>query len=189
MDARSTIVVGYDGSNACELGLHRAVRMCAGLPLGMVHVACFVEESHRGVRLPSGEEMSQWAAVDFLRHSVIQLSKDWVQGAQEVRVGVHLQAGRYDAEEISRSLVDLSYRLHADQIVLGAQGLGGTTHGRIGRVAQGVLDYSDIPVHLEYAMSIRHHVPTNLIRWAYVFGGASLGAPQMSDENSNSKGA
>jgi hypothetical protein len=155
----------------------------------MVHVACFVEETPRGVRLPSGEEMSHWAAVEFLRHTVIELSKNWPHGVQEVRVGVHLKAGSHGFEEISRALVDLAYRVHADQIILGAQGRGGTAHGRIGRVAQAVLDYSDIPVHLESAMSARHHTPTDLIRWAYVFGGALLGEPHLSDENSNSKGA
>lgn len=179
MDEDSHIVVGYDGSTHCELALHRAVRMSASSPLGLVHVACFVEKTNNGVRLPSGEEMSRWAAVDYLRHTILRLARNWEHAPTEVKIAVHLRSGTAQSDEIARSLVDLAYRVHAGQIVVGVQGRGARGYGRVGRVAQAVLDYSDLPVHLEPTVQSRIERPTNLLRWAYVFGGEALRREQL----------
>jgi nucleotide-binding universal stress UspA family protein len=174
MDAHSHIVVGFDGSTTSELALHHAVTTNAGSPYGMVHVACFVEKTADGVRLPTGEKMSRWAAGDYLRHVVTQLAKGWAHGGAEVRIAIHIKGGNPDESNVARELVDLAYRLHADQIAIGVRGHGLDRGGRIGRTAQAILDHSDIPVHVESGLRrLPEHRP-NLLRWAYVFGGNAL---------------
>ena len=180
MDAHSHIVVGFDGSTTSELALHHAFTTNAGSPYGMVHVACFVEQTVDGVRLPTGEEMSRWAAGDYLRHVVKHLAKGWVHGKAEVRVAIHLKGGDPDQSNIARELVDLAYRLHADQIVVGVRGHGLVRDGKVGRTTQAILDHSDIPVHVESGLRKLPVQKPNLLRWAYVFGGSALRRERLS---------
>jgi nucleotide-binding universal stress UspA family protein len=169
MDAPQHLVVGYDGSPLSELALHRALRMTEHAPFGMIHVVSVVQEDGQSVILPTGERLSRWAALDTLRHILDRTTKSWNLRRPQIRVIAHLRAG-----EPAQTLVDLAYRYHADQILIGV-GANRTPSAPIGAVAARVLELSEIPVHLESpGSSSPPSARFNALRWAYVFGGPTL---------------
>ena len=169
MDSPQNLVVGYDGSSLSELALHRALRMTERSRFAMIHVVTVVEEDGDTLILPTGERLSRWAALDTLRHILHRTTKGWELRRPQVRVVAHLRIG-----EPGQVIVDLAYRYHADQIVIGVR-TGGNPSAPIGDVASRILELSEIPVHLENPLSSRP--PSRRVsplRWAYVFGGPTL---------------
>lgn len=170
MDSPQTLVVGYDGSSLSELALHRAMRMTEHARFGMIHVLTVVEEDGDCLILPTGERLSRWAALDTLRHILDRTTKRWELRRPQVRVIAHLRSG-----EPGQVLVDLAYRYHADQIVIGV-GSSRSPSAPIGSVAARILELSEIPVHLENPLC-SNSPPSrrfNPVQWAYVFGGPTL---------------
>jgi|GEM_PF-1198598 len=169
MDAPQHVVVGYDGSTLSELALNRALRLTENAPFGMIHVVCVVEEHGDQVRLPTGETLSRWAALEALRHSLHALTKSWGRNPN-VRLVAHLRSG-----ETGQAIIDLAYRYHADQLVLGATSHDGDNQLRIGSTARMVMENCSIPVHIETAlMASGPSKQFSPMRWAYVFGGPAL---------------
>src|SRR5690606_904296 len=162
------LTVAYDGSLQSELSLRRALSITAGSRVAQVHVVCVVEVEGHSLRLPTGAILPALLARQWLEH-VISCSSLDVPGAQDTRVLAHLRSG-----DPARAVVDLAYRYHTDRILMGAGG----RDDRIGSVAQGVLDHSEIPVELQTALG---HPSTekrfNPLRFAYVFSGPELDLP------------
>jgi hypothetical protein len=72
-------------------------------------------------------------------------------------------------------IVDLAYRYHSDQIVVGARGTERQFREGVGRVANEILSLSEIPVTVAMPLRSSPGKPRfNAVRWAYVFGGPSL---------------
>lgn len=137
----------------------------------LIHVVCVVAEGPGAtVRLPTGELMSRWAALDSVRLMVFAVSEAWRAEAPHVRVIVHLRTG-----DISQALVDFAYRFHIDQVVLGARGHGAQSTERVGSVCSGVLALTDIPTHLEAPLtSVPPYGTTQTLSWANVSEDANL---------------
>lgn len=169
MDAPQHIVVGYDGSPLSELALHRALRLTENAPFAMIHVVCVVKDEDDNVRLPSGQLLSRWAALDSLRHTLHATTKNWGRSSS-VRVVAHLRSG-----EPGQAIIDLAYRYHADQLILGAASFGSSRQLRVGSTARKVMENCEIPVHVETPlMASGPSTKFSPMRWAYVFGGPAL---------------
>ncbi len=165
MDTPQHLLVGYDGSALSELALHRAFRMIEHAPFALVHVVAVVDEGAGDyVRLPSGELMTRWAALDSIRLMVAGVTEELRKRHPQARVIAHLRAG-----EIAESLVDFAYRFHIDQIVVGARGQSVWSETALGSVPEKLLGLTEIPVHIEAPVSsIPPSSRTQIIRWAYV---------------------
>jgi nucleotide-binding universal stress UspA family protein len=165
MDAPQHVLVGYDGSPLSELAVCRAFRIVEHSPFALIHVVAVVEEEPGDrVRLPSGELMSRWAALDSIRFMVASLTEPLKQRYPQARVIVHLRSG-----EVAQALVDCAYRFHVDQIVLGVRGQGSPHDTRLGTVPTAVLSLTEIPTHIESPMSCVPPLARNqTLRWAYV---------------------
>lgn len=168
MQSPQHLVVAYNGSRLSELALHRALRLTEHTAFGMVHVVCVVEEEGDTLTLPTGEKLSRWAALDTLRLILDRTTRSWGLRTPQVRVVAHLRTG-----DPAQAIVDLAYRYHADQIIVG-QG-SSTSSGALGPVSSRILELSEIPVHLESPLaSSPPSSRFNAMRWAYVFGGPTL---------------
>lgn len=169
MQAPQHLVVAYNGSRLSELALHRALKLTEHTAFGMIHVVCVVKEEGDTLILPTGEKLSRWAALDTLRLILDRTTRSWGLRTPQVRVVAHLRTG-----DPAQAIVDLAYRYHADQIVVG-QGSSAPTNTPIGPVSARILELSEIPVHLESPLaSSPPSSRFNAMRWAYVFGGPSL---------------
>jgi nucleotide-binding universal stress UspA family protein len=172
MKSTQLVTVAYDGSTESELALHDAHRLTEGLLNGTIHVVCVADELEGAVKLPTGETMTRYSALQSLQHIVGSLSRKSSPRADSARVYVHLRTG-----DAARAIVDLAYRYHSDAIVMGRGGHGGASP--IGCVADEVLALSEIPVVLKSALSPNEQPSRfNALRFAYVFGG-----PELRQEN------
>lgn len=173
MDAPQHVLVGYDGSPLSEMALNRAFRMVADARFALIHVVCVISEGPgASVRLPTGEVMSRWAALDGIRLMVFAVSEPWRAKFPHARVVVHLRAG-----DVAHALVDFAYRFHIDQIVLGARGHREKSTEQVGSVCSSVLALTDIPTHLEAPLAnIPPYAATHALAWAHVSEGEKSSA-------------
>ncbi len=155
------------------MALNRAFRMVAHARFALIHVVCVISEGPgAAVRLPTGEVMSRWAALDSIRLMVFAVSEPWRASFPHARVIVHLRAG-----DVAHALVDFAYRFHIDQIVLGARGHGARSTERVGSVCSGVLSLTDITTHLEAPLtSAPPNGTAQTLAWAHVSEDAQLNA-------------
>lgn len=171
MTSPDHVTVAYDGSSYSELALHRALVVARDAPFGKVHVVCVTEHvAPHLVRLPSGVVMSSWSARESLRLIVSRAADECGGRELKRRVESHLRIGNP-----ATVVVDLAYRFHSDQIIVGARGVDESYHEGVGSVARGILELSEIPVVIAMPGCWKPRRETfNAIRWAYVFGGRSL---------------
>jgi nucleotide-binding universal stress UspA family protein len=171
MTAPEHVTVAYDSSPHSEVALRRALVAAKEVPLGKVHVVCVAKDvAPHFVRLPSGVVMTTWSARESLRLVVSRSARECDARNLQHRVQSHLRVG-----DPAQVIVDLAYRFHSDQIMLGARGMEGIYQKGVGSVAGRVLELSEIPVTISMPLhSSPHRERFNAIRWAYVFGGAAL---------------
>jgi nucleotide-binding universal stress UspA family protein len=171
MENPEHITIAYDGSPHSELGLDRALAAAQASPLGKVHVVCVAEPvAEHLVRMPSGVVMTTWSARESLRLIVSRRVRESGAPSLRHRVKAHLRVG-----DPARIIVDLAYRYHTDQIIVGARGMGNEYREGVGSIASEVLALSEIPVTIAMPLRSAPGKPRfNAVRWAYVFGGPSL---------------
>lgn len=168
------ITVAYDGSPLSEIALRSAVSRTIGSPLTQIHVVCVAERVGRGqvVRLPDGQQLPHWLALQSLEHIIKRCARDGISSGRLPRIFVHLRTG--DPAPI---IVDLAYRFHTELICLGTGNF--IDKGGVGSVATRVLELSDIPVELQTPLGkAGRKARFNPLRFAYVLGG-----PQLRQDN------
>ncbi len=165
MDAPQHVLVGYDGSTWSELAIHRAFCMVEHSAFALIHIVAVVGAGPGDdVRLPSGELMSRWAALDSIRLMVATTTETSRTRFPQARVIAHLRTG-----DIAQSLVDFAYRFHVDQIVVGVRGQGTRQGNGVGSVATRILGLTEIPIHIEAPVSsMPPSSRSQTLRWAYV---------------------
>jgi nucleotide-binding universal stress UspA family protein len=142
------LLVGYDDSPESELALHRGFRAVDDSRFALIHVVSVVRSAGGGfITLPSGGRLQRYAALEMLRHTIETLFTQWELKKPQLHAVAHIVDG-----DPAAALVDFAYRNHVEQIVLGVKRRHqGGAH--VGSVAEKVLTLSDIPVHLETALS------------------------------------
>jgi len=180
MEGLKNIVIGYDGSTLSELAVRRALLMTQGSTLALLHVVMVVEEcGSDDYRLPTGEVLPRYTALEMLRLTLRTQVQSWGLDSPRVRLVAHMRTGA-----VVRTLVDVSYRFRADLLVLGAHG-DSRVAGSVGSVAREVLDWTrDLPVHVE-ASPFLGVKPQRFdgLDWAYVFGRTPLGSDSAGNED------
>lgn len=171
MHALSNVVVGYDGTMLSESALKSAVRRTQLAGRTVLHVVCVVTDAGEAVRLPSGETMHRWMALESLRHIVQASTREDRARKKNLRIVAHILEGTP-----AWTIVEFAYRNHATEIVLGAHG-GRDWGAPLGGVAREALTLSDIPVRVETGFSIptRRGPPGNPTERTWSLGQSLLG--------------
>ena len=131
----------------------------------LIHAVAVIEDGVGDyVRLPTGQLMSRWAALDSIRLMVAGVTQELRQQFPNARVIAHLRTG-----DPAQALVDFAYRFHIDQIIVGARGQGASHENSLGRVSSRILTLTEIPTHIEGPMySVPPVSPHNVLRWAHI---------------------
>lgn len=168
--APAQIVVGYDASPLSELALYRALRSAQKSVFCMVNILMVAEKTAAGVRLPSGENVPSWVARETLRHDLQEKASRWGIEDPRIRILANLRWG-----EPAQEIVEFSYRMHAEQIMVGARSSTSSSL-RIGSTAQQILGLTDIPVHVEAASHgpFEATSPNAIEKWGYAVRGRTL---------------
>lgn len=165
MDVPQHVLVGYDGSPLSELALHRAFRMVEHSAFALIHVVAVVDDGVSDyVRLPTGQLMSRWAALDSVRLMVAGVTQELREQFPQVRLIAHVRTG-----EPAQALVDFAYRYHIDQIILGARGQNSSSQSSLGSIASKILSLTEIATHIEGPIySLPPLSTAHPLRWAYI---------------------
>jgi nucleotide-binding universal stress UspA family protein len=147
MSPTRTIAVAYDASPLSEVALRRGLSMLQEHQMVQLHVVCVAVALDGQVVLPASVALSPWAARDYFHHQVLG-EMAGLDDTSRGRVRLHLLFG-----SPSRQVVDRAYRVHADLLLVGAGDDESSGKVKIGRVAQAILDLSEIPVELTSSWS------------------------------------